>query len=413
MRILVVTQYFWPESFRINEVVESLRSAGCAVTVLTGQPNYPDGVVARGYSATGVGTQTRDGLVVHRVPLAPRGSGSAVRLALNYLSFVVSAAAFGPWLLRGQPVDAILVYAPSPILQAIPAVWLAWLKGARLVTWVQDLWPQSLQATGFVRNPRLLRIVATVVRWIYRRNDLLLVQSRAFVELVSDMAGGTPVVYHPNPGELAVASARVPGDPQLLLAPGFNVVFAGNLGSVQSLDTVLAAAGLLRHISDIRFVLVGSGSRGEWLRQEILRLGLTNVQMPGRFAPQDMPAILAQASALLVSLTKDPALALTVPSKLQAYLAAARPIIASLDGEGAQVVRDAGAGMTCPAENAQALANAVRHLHALPAQERLRMADEGRRYYERHFEPAMLARQLRKHFEVLLNRCDAVDTTTR
>ena len=402
-----MSQYFWPESFRINEVVDSLRRHGCAVTVLTGQPNYPDGVVARGYCATGVGTQMRDGLTVHRVPLAPRGSGSATRLALNYLSFVVSAAAFGPWLLRGQRIDAILVYAPSPILQAIPAVWLAWLKGARLVTWVQDLWPQSLQATGFVRSRRLLRMVAAVVRWIYRHNDLLLVQSRAFIDPVTGMAGGTPVVYHPNPGDMALSQVRASTELPLKLGPGFNVVFAGNLGTVQSLDTVLAAARLLRDATDIRFVLVGSGSRAEWVGREIRRLGLTNVDMPGRFAPEDMPPILSQASVLLVSLAAAPALAQTVPSKIQAYLAAGKPIIASLDGEGAKVVQEAGAGITCPAEDARALADAVRHLHALPEQERVRMAVEGRRYYERHFEPGMLALRLCKHFEVLLGRSDA------
>lgn len=164
MRLLVLSQYFWPETFRITEVVQSLRDAGCEVTVLTGQPNYPDGVVADGYSALSVRTQVRDGLTIHRVPLVPRGRGSALRLVANYASFVVSAAVFGPWLLRGRRFDAILVYAPSPILQAIPAVWLAWLKGAKLVTWVQDLWPESLSATGFVRNARALAVVAAVVR---------------------------------------------------------------------------------------------------------------------------------------------------------------------------------------------------------------------------------------------------------
>jgi hypothetical protein len=151
MKILIVSQYFWPETFRITEVVQSLRDAGCDVTVLTGQPNYPDGVVPPGYSAASLCTQIHDGLTIQRVPLVPRGRGSALRLALNYLSFVVSAAVLGPWLLRGQRIDVIFVYAPSPILQVIPAVWLKWIKGAKLVTWVQDLWPESLSATGLVR----------------------------------------------------------------------------------------------------------------------------------------------------------------------------------------------------------------------------------------------------------------------
>ncbi len=406
MRLLVLSQYFWPETFRITEVVQSLRDAGCEVTVLTGQPNYPDGVVADGYSALSVRTQVRDGLTIHRVPLVPRGRGSALRLVANYASFVVSAAVFGPWLLRGRRFDAILVYAPSPILQAIPAVWLAWLKGAKLVTWVQDLWPESLSATGFVRNRQALAAVAMLVRWIYRRNDLLLAQSEAFVEPVARMAGGTPVVYHPNPGELAFSAQPSDAPPALVLDPGFNVVFAGNLGTVQALDTVVAAAGLLRDVPDIRFVIVGSGSRGDWLADEVKRRGLGNVQLAGRFPPQAMPGILAQASALLVTLARNPILAQTVPSKVQAYLAAARPIVAALDGEGARVVEDAGAGVACPAEDAAALAAAVRRLRSLPAEEQQRMARQGRAYYERHFDPAVLAARLRQLLEDVVNRGD-------
>jgi glycosyltransferase involved in cell wall biosynthesis len=406
VRLLVLSQYFWPETFRITEVVQSLRDAGCEVTVLTGQPNYPDGVVADGYSALSVRTQVRDGLTIHRVPLVPRGRGSALRLVANYASFVVSAAVFGPWLLRGRRFDAILVYAPSPILQAIPAVWLAWLKGAKLVTWVQDLWPESLSATGFVRNRQALAAVAMLVRWIYRRNDLLLAQSEAFVEPVARMAGGTPVVYHPNPGELAFSAPKSDAPPALVLDPGFNVVFAGNLGTVQALDTVVAAAGLLRDVPDIRFVIVGSGSRGDWLADEVKRRGLGNVQLAGRFPPQAMPGILAQASALLVTLARDPILAQTVPSKVQAYLAAARPIVAALDGEGARVVEDAGAGVACPAEDAAALAAAVRRLRSLPAEEQQRMARQGRAYYERHFDPAVLAARLRQLLEDVVNRGD-------
>lgn len=404
MKLLVLSQYFWPETFRITEVVQSLREAGCEVTVLTGQPNYPEGVVADGYSALSLRTEIRDGLEIHRVPLVPRGRGSALRLVANYASFVVSAAVCGPWLLRGRRFDAILVYAPSPILQAIPAVWLAWLKRAKLATWVQDLWPESLSATGFVRNRQALAAVATVVRWIYRRNDLLLAQSEAFVEPVARMAGGTPVVCHPNPGERAFSMPTADAPPALVLEPGFNVVFAGNLGTVQALDTVVAAAELLRDAPDVRFVIVGSGSRGDWLADEVKRRGLDNVRLAGRFPPAAMPGILAQASALLVTLARDPIFAQTVPSKVQAYLAAARPIVAALDGEGARVVEDAGTGIACPAEDAQALAAAVLRLRAMPDDARQRMAGRGRAYYERHFDPAVLAARLRQLLEDLVKR---------
>lgn len=399
MRVLILSQYFWPESFRINEVAQSLREAGCEVSVLTGQPNYPDGVVYEGYRALAMGQEVVAGCSVYRIPLAPRGRATTFRLIANYLSFVIGASLLGPWILRGQRFDVIFVYAISPILQAIPGIVLRRTTGGALIPWVQDLWPQSLEVTGFVRNPFLLRIVGGVVRWIYRRSDLLLVQSRGFVPLVQSMSGKTPVEYHPNPGELAF-QAQPAGAPALELEPGFNVVFAGNLGTAQALDTVLAAASLLKDEARVRFVLIGSGSRGELLRQEVRRLGLHNVQLPGRFPPRQMPDILAQASVLLVSLVRSPTMSQTVPSKIQAYLAAGRPIIAALDGEGASVVTEAGAGVTCPAEDAAALAEAVRKLQALSLDELDLMGKSGRDYYERHFEPGALSRRLVQRFWV-------------
>lgn len=403
MRVLVLTQYYWPEAFRITEVVESLQREGCHVTVLTGQPNYPQGTVFDGYSAAGFGVQQHEaGYNIYRVPLVARGRGGAAGLVANYLSFVLSASLLGPWLLRKQRFDVIFVYAPSPIIQAIPAVWLAFIKRAKLVTWVQDLWPQSLEATGFVRNRRVLALVAVGVRWIYRRCDLLLVQSQAFVSSVQDMAGKTPVEYHPNPGEQAFSQALPLGAPALVLEPGFNVVFAGNLGTVQALGTLLDAAELLKSHADVRLVLVGSGSRSEWLQQEVARRRLSNVQLPGRFEPEAMPGILVQASALLVSLVRNPIMSQTVPSKVQAYLAAGKPIIASLDGEGARVLEESGAGVSCPAEDAAALAEAVLRLRALPSDALQRMGEEGQIYYKQHFDPAVLAKKLLQYFSLVL-----------
>jgi len=362
--------------------------------VLTGQPNYPDGELFPGYSAMSTRDEVHEGTRIWRVPMLPRGRGSALRLVVNYLSFIISAACVGPWLLRGQPFDVVLVYAPSPILQAIPAVLIARLKRARLVTWVQDLWPESLEVTGFVRNRQALSLVAGVVSWIYRRNDLLLVQSPAFVSPVRRLAAHTPVAYFPNPGDRPVPPLSTTEGAPLVLGAGFTIVFAGNLGTVQALDTVLAAAADLRDLPDLRFVLVGSGSRADWLRAEVQRAALANVELLGRFPPAAMPAILQQASVLLVSLAKRPTLAQTVPSKLQAYLAAGKPVLASLDGEGARLVEEAQAGVAAPAEDASALAAAVRRLYAAEPAERDAMGARARAYYERHYDPKTLASRL-------------------
>ncbi|MBV8033831.1 glycosyltransferase family 4 protein [Roseateles sp.] len=398
MKVLLLSQHFWPESFRINEVAQSLSEQGCEVTVLTGKPNYPDGNLFPGYRLGGVQRERHAGFEIVRVPLLPRGEGGARKLVLNYLSFLLCASLQGPWALRGRRFDAIFVYGTSPILQAIAAIVLKWVKGAALVVWVQDLWPDSLEITGFVKSRRLLATVAAVVRWIYRRSDLLLVQSPAFVAPVQAMAGHTPVRVHENPGDRARPGT---GEPTALrLDPArFNIVFAGNLGTVQSLDCVLDAAERLGPQSGMQWVLVGSGARYAWLAEQVARRGLTQVTLAGRLPPQQMPAVFAQADALLVSLTGGPALSRTVPSKIQAYLAAGRPILASMDGEGARVVQAAGAGLACAAEDAQALAAAARALQAMPAAQRQRMGEAGLNFYAEHYEPDRLAQVLVEHLK--------------
>jgi glycosyltransferase involved in cell wall biosynthesis len=405
--VLIVSQYYWPESFRVNEVVDSLRKFGCEVAVLTGQPNYPEGRTYSGYRAWSTGCQQHSsGYAIYRVPLAPRGSGGAWRLALNYLSFVLTASLQGRWLLRGQRFDVVLVYGMSPILQAIPGIFLKGPLGAALVTWVQDLWPESIEVAGFVRNRWLINRVGSVVKWIYRRCDLLLVQSQAFVPAVQSMAGTVPVRYHPNPGELPSTTSPGKNEPNVILEAGFNVVFAGNLGTVQSLDTLLDAAERLGAYPDIHIVIVGSGSRRKWLVQEAATRKLSNVRFIDRLPPHAMPAVLAQASVLLVSLMRNPIMSKTIPSKIQAYLAAGRPIVGCLDGEGARVIEEAGAGMTCAAEDAAALAQAILRMRRMSNTELQQMSDAGRWYYQQQFDPDTLAQKLIAHFRALSRSVD-------
>jgi glycosyltransferase involved in cell wall biosynthesis len=399
MRVLLVSQYFWPETFGINALARALRERGVELAVLTGKPNYPDGDVFVGYRAWGCQREHCDGIEVFRVPFFPRGRKSGWRLALNYLSFVATGLAFGPWLLRGRCFEAVFVYAPSPILQALPAIWLARLKRAPLVLWVQDLWPESLAATGFVRNRAALALVARVVRFIYRHTDRILVPSEGFrgpIEALADDA--RKIRYYPNPwvDETALVSADAPvAALAAQIAAGFSVVFAGNLGTAQALDTIVdAAERLQREGSPVRFFLIGSGSLSGWLAAEVGRRGIANVKLPGRFPPTAMPHFYAAASALLVSLRDEPIFALTIPSKVQGYLAAGRPVIAALSGEGARVVSEAKAGFACPAGDAAALAATVARLAALDADARAEMGENARRYAIEHFTLDRLATDL-------------------
>lgn len=400
MRILVSSQHFWPEGFLINGLVQALDKRGVEVDVLTGKPNYPEGRYYPGYRGWGCQREQHAGATVFRVPLAARGSGRALRLVINYLSFIFSGLLFGPWLLRRRRYDVIFVFASSPLLQAIPALFLGWLKRCPVVVWVQDLWPESLAATGYVRDPYVLAGVRRIVGFIYRHSDLLLVQSRAYLSPVSALAPGKPVVYYPNSVEPsfcepeAVAESRVPG-----LDADFPIVFAGNIGTVQAIDVIIEAASLLKGYPDIHFVLLGEGVRRAWLCREVQVRNLSNTSVPGRYPIDAMPCIFRKASALLVALTGDPVFAATVPSKLQTYLAAGRPILASLDGEGARMVVEADAGLAAPAGDARALADIILALYRMAPKERDRLGTNGRRYFQQHFDRSLLVDQLLVHFQ--------------
>lgn len=401
MKVLIWSQYFWPENFRINDLATALQQSGIHVTVATGKPNYPEGKIFPGYRSFGIFHEKYFGVEVVRLPLVPRGKSSTLRLALNYLSFIFSGYITAPFALSGYEYDVVFVYALSPLLQALPAISLARLKRAPLVIWVQDLWPESLTATGSIKNRWVIKVMEALVRYIYRNANSILIQSEAFREPVARL-GDDPkkILYFPNtaqsPGDCNIIDSKVSS----LLKDCFSVVFAGNIGKAQSLETILSAAELVSSKKEIRIFIIGSGSREAWLAKEIDRRQISNVVLTGRLPYKDMPAIFEAASALLVTMVACPALSQTIPSKLQAYLAAGRPVIASLNGEGAKIVSEARAGLICPAEDSKALTAAILNLYSLSPSQRNILGSNGRRYYEEHFEPS---KSLKNLIELLLS----------
>lgn len=397
MRLLIVTQYFWPENFRINDLAVGLRERGHEVTVYTGKPNYPGGRFFEGYGFFGRAVEDHGGVRVLRVPLIARGSASGFRLALNYLSFALFASALAPLRCRG-PFDAILVYEPSPITVGLPALVLKALRRAPVLFWVQDLWPESLSATGAVRAQWILGLVERLVRIVYRGCDRILVQSRAFVGPVSRLGVEEErILYFPNSAEALyrpVAAAEAEAE-RRLLPQGFVVMFAGNIGAAQDFETILGAAERLKSQPDIHWAIIGDGRMLSWVEREVARRGLhATVHLLGRHPVETMPRFFALADALLVTLRRDPIFALTIPAKVQSYLACARPVIAALEGEGARVIEEAGAGIAVAAEQPQALAEAVLRLSRMPQQERAAMGLRGRAYFTAHFERELLIGQL-------------------
>lgn len=393
MKILIVTQYFWPENFRINDLVVGLVRRGHQVTVLTGQPNYPAGTWFAGHGMWRPWRQTFEGVPVLRCPHLRRGRGGGLRLMLNYLSFALSGVLLGP-LRCTDRYDAIFVYEPSPITVALPALVLRMLRRGPVLLWVLDLWPESVQAAGNVRSKPLLAAIRALVRFIYRNCDFILVQSRGFIERVQQLdADPARVRYFPSWAEDVYS--QVGGELPVPWPEGFCILFAGNIGIAQDFDNVLAAAERLREHPEIHWMIVGDGRQAAWVREQVRARGLAaQVHLPGPFPLNTMPAFHAAAAALLVSLKRDPIFALTIPAKVQSYLACGRPIVGMLDGEGARVIAASGAGVVGPAEDPLSLAENVLLLYRMSPQERERMGEAGRATYRREFRREKLMEQL-------------------
>lgn len=388
MKILLITQYFWPENFRVNDLVEGLVARGHHVTVLTGQPNYPKGTFFDGYGWRGPREEMLCGARVIRTPLVPRGKGGGLALAVNYLSFVVMASLGVLFRLRKEDgFDAVFVFEPSPITVGLPAALARKRFRIPVLFWVLDLWPESLVAVGAVRSPWILAAVDRLVSWIYGHCDQILVPSRAFTPQI--LRHGVPeekVSFFPNWGEPVFEDGKALSAPAAGWPVGFCVLFAGNIGAAQDFPAVVEAAAHLKDCGDIHWVIAGDGRMAGWAKEEVARRRLEkNVHFLGQRPLEEMPTLFQKADALLLSLKSDPVFSLTIPGKLQSYLASGKPILAMLEGEAARIVCESRAGLACPAGDSRELASAVKRLAGMSAGERARLGADGRSYFEKHF----------------------------
>jgi glycosyltransferase involved in cell wall biosynthesis len=388
MHLLVVSQYFWPENFRINDLVDELIKRGHTVTILTGKPSYPAGKVYQTFRQDPHAFSEFKGAKITRVPMLARGRGS-FRLFLNYLSFVLGASFFGPWHLRSENIDAIFVFEPSPITVCLPAIFIGRLKSVPVLLWVLDLWPETLSAIGTVHSPYLLKLVGALVRFIYDRCTMILGQSNSFLSSIASYCSNPAKIYYfPSWAEdifnstLKIKAQEIPDQNHK-----FNILFAGNIGEAQDLPAIIDAAELLKPKGLVRWLIVGDGRKSAWLEEQIDRRGLQGeILLLGRHEVERMPEFYAHADALLASLKRDPVFSMTIPGKIQSYLLSGIPIIGMLDGEGARVIERAHAGLTCPAGDVTGLVEVILKMVSMPLEQRLLLGSNGRTYAKTEFD---------------------------
>lgn len=396
MNILIVTQYFYPENFRINELAKELILRGHTISVLTGIPNYPSGKTFEDYLQSPKDYDNYEGVKIYRIPIIVRGS-SNLQLILNYLSFIISGFFWGPWVLRGKKFDAIFVYQPSPITVGLPAILLGKIKHAPVILWVLDLWPDTLRALNVVRSPLFLNLIGALVKYIYNRTTLILAQSYSFIYSISNYCDNkSKIRYFPNWADEIFFNPNLLPAPEIPKIQGaFNVLFTGNIGEAQDFPVVLDAIDLLKHKVNVRLLIVGDGRKLKWLQNEVICRNLQqHVLLLGRYPAERMPSFYLHANALLISLKKHPVFSMTIPAKLQSYLMARVPIIGMIDGESAKVILEANAGIVCEASNPFSLSLAIIDLAKMPESKRNIFAENGQSYAYQNFKRSSLITKL-------------------
>jgi glycosyltransferase involved in cell wall biosynthesis len=393
MKILIVTQYFWPENFRINDLVEGFASYGHEVTILTGIPNYPRGKVFPEFlSEPNLFNEFGSSRVI-RVPIIPRGKNK-LTLALNYLSYVISSIIIGSWKLKGDEFDVIFVYEPSPITVGLPAIWLKKLKKAPVIFWTLDLWPEALSSFGIVKSKSILSFVGKIVGFIYNRCDLILAQSYSFIDPISKYCkDNVSIEYFPSWSEELLTSNEMASEVEFK-SNTFNILFTGNIGEAQDFPAIIDAAECLRN-ENVRWLIAGDGRMSDWLNDEIIDRGLeSKIILLGEFPIERMTSFYNHSQALLLPLKRDYFLSLVIPGKVQSYLMSGLPILGMVQGEAEQIIKKSGCGYTCESGDGIALAAIVKKMILTSDADRVSMGAMGRNYAIQEFDRKMLFKKL-------------------
>ena len=382
MKILIVTQYYFPESFKSNDLSFELQKRGHEVTVLTGLPNYPEGKMFEGYGIFKNRTQEINGVKVIRSLLLLRGKGGGIRLFLNYFSFAFFASIKAFFLSFSNKFDAVIVHEPSTITQFYPALLLKKLQKVPVYFWVMDLWPESLEILGGVKNKFVLNLFTKMVTNFYENSEKILITSKGFKKSILEKGNfKNKLEYFPNWAEDSISQGDV-NYPIPNLPEGFKVMFAGNVGEAQDMEAVMNSALYLKNHSKIKLIIVGDGRKMSFVQEFIQQNNLQETVITvGQFPLDAMASFFAKADMMLVSLRDDAIFNITVPAKTQAYMSASKPIIAMLNGEGAEIIEEANCGVSVPAGDSKKLAEIIVKMSELDPEVLKNMGENSRNFF--------------------------------
>lgn len=391
MKILVICQHYWPEPYPLEDTCEELVRRGHTVHVVTGVPNYPQGYIFQDYKGGKNRKQVHNGVQITRTFTIGRRNNVLFRM-LNYFSYAISSTLFVRRL--KEEYDVVYTNQTSPVMMVNAAMAYAKKHHKKTVLYCMDLWPASLSIGGIKEDSLIYKVFGKISGWLYRKADRILVTSQMFQDYFRQQFGiaQDKLSYLPQ-----YANSCFDVLPAREKDGAVNLLFAGNIGAAQSLPTILQAAKLLEKEANLRWHIVGDGSELENMKHLAEELQLTNVIFHGRKPQADMPQYYAMADAMLLTLTADPVISLTLPGKAQSYMAVGRPILAAADGEIANVLASANCGYCAKAEDAEGLANAVRQFLACPDWAQLGV--NARNYYLTHFTRDMFMNSLERELE--------------
>lgn len=391
-KILFVCQYFYPETFRGNDIAFHLAEEGHDVHVVTGIPNYPKGKFFPGYGLFKKRHEVINGVRVTRLPLVPRGEDNKIMLMLNFFSFFIVGWFWMLFHALWHKYDLVFCQQLSPVMMSSPAVLYKKMRRVPLYTWVLDLWPESLTAAGGINNKYILGFFNLFVKSEYKNSDKILTSSKSFDQSILKYGDyKDKVIYYPQWSDGASNASglnfALPEKLKELSSNGdFIVMFAGAVGEAHGMECNMQAALKTKEYKNIKWVIVGDGRRLDWVRSFVKENGIEETVITlGRFPSETMPLFFEKADVMLVSLTDSPLFNMYSPAKIASYMAAERPIIAALNGEGGEVIKAAECGWNVKAGDSDSLAKLVIALSQTDKQELAVKGQKGKAYYDKFF----------------------------